>query len=216
VTALVSDATMATVLNRNVRGFLQGLTRVGAAAQYFGREWVAVRHRPALMLGLDATEDGAVLLELWAGWDEGVELPEVLVTDEERALDRWRGKRPVALGAPCAARSPEEVGAEVVRAVARRAGLDCASEAGPEGGYGSVEHVDFMEDSGFIWELRRVPVGWVERGVREDGARSLRGDVLTARYAMAALEQGGAPRTEAPLEGARWEDILGGPWLAAP
>src|SRR5262249_23161412 len=60
VASLVPDATPRTLLNRNVRGFLEGFRRAGAAAHYFGREWVSVRHRPAALLGFEASPDGAV------------------------------------------------------------------------------------------------------------------------------------------------------------
>ncbi|MBI5512482.1 MAG: hypothetical protein HY909_01865 [Deltaproteobacteria bacterium] len=207
VTALAPDATMATALNRNVRGFLQGLTRVGALAHYFGREWVSVGHRPAAVLGLDATPEGAVLLELWAGWDEPVALPDALVTDDERAVDRWRGKTPRALEGACGGRSPEAVGAAVATAVAARAGLTPTDEPAPERALRAVQPIDFTKEIGGVWRALRVPIGWVEVGATEGGARALRGDVLTARWALEALARSGAVAPGAPLEGARWEDL---------
>src|SRR5579883_980408 len=37
----------ARIVNRHVRPLLRALTRVGATAHYFGRDWISVAHRPA-------------------------------------------------------------------------------------------------------------------------------------------------------------------------
>jgi hypothetical protein len=45
------------IVNRSVRPLLRALTRVGATAQFFGRDWISVDHRPAAWVGFahDAT-----------------------------------------------------------------------------------------------------------------------------------------------------------------
>ena len=45
------------IVNRSVRPLLRALTRVGATAHFFGRDWVSVDHRPAAWVGFahDAT-----------------------------------------------------------------------------------------------------------------------------------------------------------------
>jgi hypothetical protein len=45
------------IVNRSVRPLLRALTRVGATAHFFGRDWVSVHHRPAAWVGFahDAT-----------------------------------------------------------------------------------------------------------------------------------------------------------------
>jgi hypothetical protein len=45
------------IVNRSVRPLLKALTRVGALAHFFGRDWVSVQHRPAAWVGFahDAT-----------------------------------------------------------------------------------------------------------------------------------------------------------------
>jgi hypothetical protein len=45
------------IVNRAVRPLLRALSRVGALAHYFGRDWVSVQHRPAAWVGFahDAT-----------------------------------------------------------------------------------------------------------------------------------------------------------------
>ncbi len=39
------------ILNRHVRPLLRALTKVGATAHYFGRDWISVAHRPAALAG---------------------------------------------------------------------------------------------------------------------------------------------------------------------
>jgi hypothetical protein len=39
------------ILNRYVRPLLRGLTKAGALAHYFGREWVSAEHRPVAQVG---------------------------------------------------------------------------------------------------------------------------------------------------------------------
>lgn len=45
--ALSSACDEKRIVNRYVRPLLRALTRVGAQAHYFGRDWIAVQHRPA-------------------------------------------------------------------------------------------------------------------------------------------------------------------------
>jgi hypothetical protein len=51
------------LLNRYVRPLLKALTRAGAPAHYFGRDFVSVQHRPAAQIGFahDAASDRAVV-----------------------------------------------------------------------------------------------------------------------------------------------------------
>jgi hypothetical protein len=53
------------LLNRNVRGVLQGLRLTGVAANYFGRDFLSLGARPAVYAGWAADETGRVLLELF-------------------------------------------------------------------------------------------------------------------------------------------------------
>ena len=53
------------ILNRNVRGALQGLRRAGVQANYFGRDFLSFEARPAVYVGWDAGQDGHVLLEFF-------------------------------------------------------------------------------------------------------------------------------------------------------
>lgn len=39
------------ILNRHVRPLLRAISRTGALAHYFGRDWISARHRPVALLG---------------------------------------------------------------------------------------------------------------------------------------------------------------------
>jgi hypothetical protein len=201
VDALYDDATLATLLNRNVRPWLRGFTRSGIPAAYFGREWIAVSHRPAAVLGYDFSPSGAVLLEMIAGWDDPVALPPEHAAPEERALDRWRSREPLALGG--GGRDPMAVLGALAASVAERAGATVTAEIAEEGAL--LPDGPDGEAAGVA-----VPIGRVEAARAGDGLW-LGGDALVATPwldALArALSTGGAWPTEgAAMDGARAED----------
>lgn len=212
VAALHPDASPRTLLNRNVRGFLQGLSRGGAPARYFGREWIAVEHRPAALLGFDALPDGRVLIEVLAGLDASIALPASLCADEERAIDRWRGKEPMAL----APGDPEAIARAVIAAVAARAGaaLDRAEPptdlvlAPP-----ITEGRDPVPPGLALAPLYRAPIGWIDAAADlASGRLWLGGDALVASFAARDLAQAVARGEvfapgDAPLDGASWSDL---------
>jgi hypothetical protein len=210
VAALVADATARTLLNRNVRGFLKGLSRAGAIAHYFGREWISVRQRPAVVMGFEATASGAVLIEVIAGFDMSAALPEALATEEEKAIDRWLGKAPAALG-ELISEEPLVIAREVMRTVALRAGAKVEEVGAIEAGV--AEEVTSAEDplpAGFApGPLRRVPIGWIDTAIDPATGRVwLGGDVLAPRWVLATIAAGEAQIGEAPLDGAAIGDLV--------
>ncbi|MGK3990892.1 hypothetical protein WME99_48040 [Sorangium sp. So ce136] len=218
VAALAPDATARTLLNRNVRGFLRGFTRAGAPAHYFGREWISLQRRPAALLGVDAAEDGAVLLEVLAGHDAPLAIPAELAAPDERAVDRWLGKAPAALSEVLPARSsPEALARVVVEEIALRAGLPLSEGGAPELEAERFQPITAPDDPAPPGAgpavLARVPIGWIEAaalGVAPARAW-LGGDVLTARWLLDALGRGADPASldtgAAPLEGADLSDL---------
>jgi hypothetical protein len=209
VAALVPDATPRTLLNRNVRGFLRGLGRAAAPAQYFGREWIAVLHQPAALLGFEATAGGEVLVEVIAGIDAPLALPGEVITGDERAVDRWLGKTPRALGA-LAKGDPAWVAAEVMMAVAEQAGLQVEPvgdvEAFP---LPPVAGDDDPMPAGFVaGPGARVPVGWIDTGIDPATGRVwLGGDVLVPAHVRQAVTDGDAVPAEVAVEGGRLADL---------
>jgi hypothetical protein len=202
--ALFADATPATLLNRNVRPWLRGFTRSGIPAAYFGREWVAVAHRPAAVLGYELSPAGALLLEMIVGWDDAVALPAEHAAPIERGIDRWRGKVPVALGE---GRDATAVLAALAAAVAERAGAAVDEPEPALDGWVAPEPPD--EASGAA-----VPIGRVEAARLAGGGLWLGGDALVATPWLDALgrslARGGPWPTEgAAVDGARADDWAG-------
>lgn len=205
VAALYEDATLATLLNRNVRPWLRGFTRSGIPAAYFGREWVAVAHRPAAVLGYDLSPAGAVLLEMIAGWDEPVALPAEHAAPDERALDRWRGRSPVALGE---GRDPWSVLAALAASVAERAG---AVETAPEPAVEPWAPAEPPDEAAGVG----VPIGRVEAARLGGGGLWLGGDALVATPWLDALGEAIARGGEWPTEGAAVDGARPEDWARA-
>jgi hypothetical protein len=209
VASLAPDATPRTLLNRNVRGFLKGLGHVGALAHYFGREWIAVQRRPAAILGFDVTPDGAVLLEVLAGVDAPIAVPEALATDVERAVDRWRGAEPIALGAVVRA-DPHDVARSVMDAVASRDPAPTEAVAFTEVAHSPpVTRTHDPMPEGFTPRPGlRVPIGWIDTGYDEASRRAwIGGDVLAPVHMFAAIAEGKEPEGDGPIEGATLDDL---------
>ncbi|MEZ4313925.1 MAG: hypothetical protein R3F14_38375 [Polyangiaceae bacterium] len=204
VTSLFPDASPRTLLNRNVRPFLRGLTKAGGISHYFGRDWLSVKKRPALLLGFDATPEGAVLIEAIAGWDHPFSLPEPLKASYEHRLDRYRtgplSSEPAALSEVLpAARTPEEVALSVASAISAQAETPVAldTEVDVDGGappagplFGEMEAIEpVLGDASWI-EPVRIPIGWLEMAwlppAEGEGKRTLwlGGDVLCPRYGL--------------------------------
>jgi hypothetical protein len=209
VASLAPDATPRTLLNRNVRGFLKGLAQVGALAHYFGREWIAVQRRPAAILGFDVTRDGAVLLEVLAGVDGSLAVPESLATDDERAVDRFRGAEPIPLG-EVVRTDPHDVARSVMDAVASRdlSKAEAFTFAGHERA-APVTRVDDPMPEGFTpRQGLRVPIGWIDTGYDEASRRVwVGGDVLAPVHVFAAIADGQEPEGDGPIEGATLDDL---------
>jgi lipoate-protein ligase A len=226
LTSLWPDTSPRTLLNRNIRGFLRGFTRAGAAAHYFGREWISIRQRPAAIIGFDMDLAGAVLIEVYAGFDQPVALPELLATPDERSVDRWRGKTPQSLSELLPQRSPEQIARAVIEAIAGTA--DALLEPGSIARHAleSVAPVTSASDpvpEGLVLsEPERVPIGWLEAAVGLPAGDKpprawLGGDVLApvhvlaevARAVIAGDAEALAALSHAPIDGANFSDLTG-------
>lgn len=93
------------VLNRNVRGFLTGLSRGGAPALYFGRDTITVARQPIAFLAWTRAATGAVLLEVFVR-DESARstVERVAVGHERRFGVSWSTREPPC---PRQAREPD-------------------------------------------------------------------------------------------------------------
>jgi hypothetical protein len=215
VAAIVADATPRSLLNRNVRGFLEGFRRAGAAAHYFGREWISLRKRPAAVMGFEGSAGGGVLIEVIAGVDAPPAVPGELATEEERAVDRWLGKEPAALGEVVGG-DPAEIARDIVRAVARGGVEEIAGIVGEDVAPVTRED-DPMPEGLAVGPGVPVPVGWIDTGVdRASGRVWIGGDVLVASFARDAVAAGAAiDADEVAVEGATLGDLAAAARTAA-
>ncbi len=204
VEALVPDATLSNLLNRNLRGFLKAYTRAGVLAHYFGRDHLTFVRRPGALVGYDVGRKGSVVIEVFVGLDAAT------VESEEAA--------PGVL--TLCKRSPEELVDVVHRTLAdhwgaRRTRDDVGAVSGPR------EQMDEPPAGAKVGTVT-VPIGTVEVHVAGDDV-FIRTDALGATYAFddlaqsfsAAVALGSAidddllaPLAGAPLEGARPSDFL--------
>ncbi|MEZ4392536.1 MAG: hypothetical protein R3A48_15720 [Polyangiales bacterium] len=203
VAALFRDARGETLLNRNVRGFLRGLTRCGALSHYLGRDVISLQRRAVAVLGYDVLDDGRVLVDVIAGWEHAPTLPDARQGERRREAPRAEG---VALRGCVGGRGPEEVADAVIQAVASTSGV--ALVEGDTLGRAASPDPSTAEAS--VRSARRVPIGWVEAGELE-GAAWLGGDLLAStawlRRAERALATGEPLPDGAVMHGATPEDL---------
>jgi hypothetical protein len=214
VAAIEADATGRTLLNRNVRPFLRALTRAGAMAHYFGREWISVKKRPAALLGFDVTRTGAVLMEVFVGLDQSIGLPVELTAIEERAVDRFQGKAPASLHEVLPDAQGSHLASRLLAVIAGDASSSLDFDAATLERFRYERIVDGRDPlpPGFVPEkLERVPIGYVETAVLQDepsAKKWLGGDVLAPRWLYADLAEGETSPVSTPIDGATVADLM--------
>ncbi|MBK8253684.1 MAG: hypothetical protein IPK82_13580 [Polyangiaceae bacterium] len=220
VRTLYTDASFRTILNRNVRPFLKGLSMKAGPAHYFGRETVSVRKEPAMVLGFDVTPDGCVLIEGFIGWDAPVALPKDLASGDEQVLGRFRGHSPVALGDVVSAGvTPDDVAYCIQQAFVARGGGDWTQfEPFIDENNHSKEVELAPEKAGYTWLAPvQIPVGWLEKAVFQEGSQTrlwLGGDVLAPRVwldelALRLIESGSFDSdSDPPLDGVSLAELV--------
>lgn len=209
VATLMPDATLATLLNRNVRLFLRGLLAAGAQAAYLGRDHIAVRHQAAVMLGYDVTRDGRVLVEALAGYEVSTALPHSLEAPEK--LSPTRGRDPVALmGCVREEFTPSSLAKRVIEGAAERAEAELLWEIpAAVTAFGEVrDALDPLPKGATPMATRLVPIGCVESATGPWAG----GDALTATWWLDDFARAFAEDAELPpppvLEGARVSDLV--------
>jgi hypothetical protein len=210
------DATPRTLLNRNVRPMLQALTRCGVLSHYFGRETLNTGRHPLALLGYELCADGRVLIEVIAGCEASIALPTALQSSTERALDRWRGRAPVALlDCTPAADDLPRFAARVLEHTAARIGRPLTWSAAPS--LASHEFVAGVPDETAVVARVTTPIGYVE-AARAGAAAWLGGDALTSTgwldAAARALSANEALPPVTALDGAQPDDFVRA-WAAA-
>jgi hypothetical protein len=214
LTALVPDTRGPTVLNRNVRGWLRGLSALGGLAHYFGREWISIARRPGGVLALSVPRDGTVILELWIGMNAPVSLPADLASPTERALDRWLGKAPAAwsdlahgelslagLDAIAARAAEHHHHACAILPVTANAPNPAPDEPAPDEPAPDEPGPDEPGPDARWLDPVPCPIGWIDLAERADGSPWVGGDLLlgeTARDALLRAIAEGDPSERAP------------------
>ena len=182
------------VLNRYVRGLCAGITATGAAAHYFGRDFVSADHRQIAILSQDGSSRGAAVLESLVGVRRSLELPPGIARFRPHNDPRSGGPAQVALSdllerpvdLEPLARTIASGYAKIYKCELVDEALSFAEAAAPE------PPVVEDESSLLAGGPREVPIGFVEALVRHDGERieqaRLRGDFIARGFTMAALE----------------------------
>jgi hypothetical protein len=174
------------LLNRYVRPLLRSLTRSGATAHWFGRDWVSVGKRPAALIAF-AHDAGS-----------GRALVEAIVAvttpfQVDAGRPSFRGALPTTLGDITGRSDPHAIADAVAAAYA--AAYDGAIDAGDPGVL--LEELPEDADGGGKAEGRRDPpwqatreeaIGLVGAGRDRDGRLRIGGELMASRDAVLALE----------------------------
>lgn len=156
------------VLNRNVRGALVGLSTAGVAAHYFGRDFLSVRQRPAVLATWTRGEGGVVDLEYFVSVTRTFDAAEFLLSGDEYGK-RWQGKKLITLEEAWG-RAPdvdELVDRIVRRGYTEKYGMAFAEGTPARDGAIPQRHLPPPE---LTWSRRHeIPIGSVEAGLRTMG-----------------------------------------------
>jgi hypothetical protein len=173
------DADHRRIVNRSVRPLLRALTLFTPGAYYFGRDWVAVAHRPAAWVGFGHdTATGRTLFEAFVA---------VSVPFATGAMTSSLGKAPTTLTAIVGhALDPTAIAHAIVESYAR--GTDpVVVDALPEACPVAQPRPNPSDDP--PWAATRIEaIGVVGAGPDATGTFRVGGDLLVSRDALRRLE----------------------------
>jgi hypothetical protein len=199
------------IVNRSVRPLLRALTRVGATAHFFGRDWVSVLHRPAAWVGF-AHDSGTrrTLFEAFVA----VRAP-FHVADRPSFLGKSPGTLDAIVGKPI---EPQRLLDAIVEAyVAAWAVLpvETAPAEAPD-----RQHADDLAPGGresadeTPWAANvEEAIGTLGAGPDAGGVFRVGGDLLVSRDALARLEAR-SPQVPDDALGALVDELLAAPGVA--
>lgn len=198
--SVLMDCPPGRILNRNVRGLLQGFRLLGVPAHYFGRDFVSVATRPGAFIAWDEREDGRVLFEAFISHTHSYVPEPSLVGYPPLSTDPFRGHMPITLSeARATPVDARELFASVVKGYAAAYRLDAAALDASviaecmATTTSSETHV--RNDDGLHWSPPyEESIGFVYAGVRLNGSRKiaevrLGGDYFQSRLGQHAVEQ---------------------------
>jgi hypothetical protein len=189
------------IVNRMVRPLLKALTKVGALAHFFGRDWVSVAHRPAAWVGF--AHDAVTRRTLFEAF-VAVHAPFA------PARESFLGKEPTTLdaiaGAPFA---PSRLVDAIVDAYVGAWAAEAVPLADDDSGLGAAGAVDDTPWAATVEEA----IGTLGAGPDARGVFRVGGSLLASRDAVARLEVA-APTTPDDDLGALVDATLAGPGVA--
>jgi hypothetical protein len=186
------------LLNRNVRGALQGLRLAGVPANYFGRDVLSFEARPAVYVGWDADDQDHVLLEFFVSDQRSCWPDAATYGYPPRKEDVLRGRTPTTLQEANARALGTQALEKIAEGHAAGFHVDWQSEAPTLLAAADVSADDAREAPAQLalhWSLPcEEAIGFVSAGVALDGsgkfsAVSLAGDFFAHRACAGALER---------------------------
>jgi hypothetical protein len=179
------------ILNRHVRPLLKALTRSGALAHYFGRDWISVKHRPAAWIGFaHARATGRTVVEAVLACRTPFHVG-------ERAS--FLGKAPGTIAEITGSQvEPEALGDAVVRAWSEASGRAAVDR----GGSPAFEASDGAQDPRLEppWAATvEEAIGAIGAGADREGKMRVGGELMASTDAIAELEARLAQEPEAEV-----------------
>jgi hypothetical protein len=190
------------IVNRSVRPLLRALTRVGALAHFFGRDWVSVHHRPAAWVGFahDATTR-RTLFEAFVA---------VRAPFHASASGSFLGKVPGTLEEVVGrAFEPHRIVDAIVDAYVAAWAVAPVETALPDAPTGERQHADVLPWAATVDEA----IGTLGAGPDAHGVFRVGGDLLVSRDALARLEAR-APQVPDDALDALVDETLAAPGVA--
>jgi hypothetical protein len=191
------------IVNRHVRPLLRALTKCGALAHFFGRDWISVGHRPAAWVGFGHDRaSGRAMVEAFVARETPFDVG---------PRESFMGKEPGTLASILGSAIDEErLAFEIARAYADAYG-HAAIDRGP------LPAIDGDDDdpaadppwSATIDEI----IGPLGAGPDASGRFRVGGDLLVSRDALASLEASLASARDDEV-GAAVDAALGAPGVA--
>jgi hypothetical protein len=202
------------LLNRYVRPLLRALTKVGALAHYFDRDWISAGKRPVAMIALahDAASGRALVEAIIA-----VRTPFAV-----RARSSYLGKEPATLADIGAVVELARLGDAIAQAYASAYGREIVEMPGfkvdprsPETGAAKAAHVDLRAEPSWA-ATRDEAIGVIGAGRDGSGRMRVGGELMASRDAVARLEErlAAAGSSDPAAIGALVDASLGAPDVA--
>jgi hypothetical protein len=190
------------IVNRSVRPLLRALTRVGALAHFFGRDWVSVHHRPAAWVGF--AHDAMTRRTLFEAF-VAVRAP-FQVTARPSFLGRSPGTLEEILGKEI---DPQRIADAIVEAYVAAWAVVGAETALPEAPPEEREPASALPWTATVEEA----IGTLGAGPDARGVFRVGGDLLVSRDALARLEAR-APHVPDDQIGPLVDETLAAPGVA--